>query len=257
MKNLFIKSLIISTLSISLFSCKKSTEEVAPAIAASQPLSLNITNLANSKGIDFTNTFTTPNGERYNISSFRYYVSKIRLVKQDGSEYAIAGKYLLVNPSTPTYALGNVPTGDYKSIKFGIGIDSLTNHSDPTIHQISNPLAIQSPGIHWSWKSGYIFLMLEGSCDTTEAKNDVQTYGQFSKPLTFHIGTDMMYREVVLSSNFTVGEGGKELKLEANLDAFFKNIDLKKENVTHSMGAGAALAKKAADNSATMFAIKN
>ncbi|WP_156026801.1 MbnP family protein [Sporocytophaga myxococcoides] len=246
---------ILSLLFIMLTSCKNTEDTPQPA-TQTQNLSLKMSTVIGNKPIDFTSVFTTEAGARYTLSSFRYYVSNIRLVKQDGSEYPITGKYLLVNPATEDYDLGQVPVGDYKGLKFAVGIDSVTNHADPTVYPTNNPLAIQSPGMHWSWSSGYIFLMMEGSCDTTNTNTDVQTFGQFSHPLFYHIGMDMLYREVNLDNvSFAVNANDKKtLHVQTYLNNFFTGIDIKTENASHTMGS-VPLATKLANNIQTMFSV--
>jgi len=54
-----------------------------------------------------------------------------------------------------------------------------------------------------------------------------------------------------------LGDAPKEIKLEANLDNFFTNIDLKKEYLTNSMGKGAPLAMKASKNIPTILVSNN
>lgn len=247
---------VIAGLFLSLSSCKNNEETPEPA-SQTQNLSFKMSTVIGSKPLDFTSVFTTTAGARYTLSSFRYYVSNIRLVKQDGSVYPITGKYLLVNPAIENYDLGEVPVGDYKGLKFAVGIDSVTNHKDPTVYPTTNPLAIQSPAIHWSWNSGYIFLMMEGSCDTTDTNTDVQTYGQFSHPLFYHIGMDMLYREVNLNNaSFAVkANEEKSVHIQADLDKFFAGIDIKTENGSHTMGS-MPLATRLANNIQTMFQVK-
>jgi hypothetical protein len=36
----------------------------------------------------------------------------------------------------------SVPVGNYKGFKFTVGLDSATNHKDPTLYSASNPLII-------------------------------------------------------------------------------------------------------------------
>lgn len=258
MKNILLKTAVISTLFSSiLIGCKKedAATPTTPA-ATTQDLSLKMTSMVGSSALNFYSSFSTTSGQRYTLSMFRYYVSNIRLVKSDGSEYPITGKCLLVTPSTENYDLGQVPIGDYRGLKFNIGLDSLTNHSDPTLYPTTNPLAIQSPGIHWDWNSGYIFMMIEGSCDTTTTNTDVLTYGQYSHGMFFHIGMDMLLRTVDLSTSaFSVSSGSaKVVNIQADVNKFFTNIDLKTQNESHTMGS-MSLATTGADNIPTMFSV--
>lgn len=257
MKSLFLKIifLFIST-TLLLTNCKKKKDEVAPG-NQTQNVSIKMNPVVGNDALNFSSVYTTNSGQKYTLSMFRYYVSNIRFVKTDGSEYTIAGKYLLVTPSVSNYELGEIPVGDYKGIKFTVGIDSATNHSDPTPYPANHPLAIQSPAIHWSWNSGYIFTMIEGTCDTTVNNTDVLTYGQYSHGMFFHIGMDPLKREVDLSnSSFSISaETAKTITVKTDLNKFFTGIDLKTENTSHTMGT-MPLATKAANNIPSMFSLQ-
>lgn len=239
-----------------LIACKKDEDTPDPQVT-SQSLSLRLTPMVGDDTLKFNTSFTTENNVRYTLSSFRYYMSNIRLVKSDGSEYPISGKVFLVNPNTSDYSLGNVPVGDYKGIRFSVGLDDVTNHLDPTTYPISHPLAIQSPAIHWSWNSGYIFLMIEGSCDTTAANDDVLTYGQYSHGMFFHIGMDDLLRNVdVDNTTFTVSSNtSKVLNVHSDINQLFTGVDMKTENESHTMGS-MPLATKVANNISAMFTIE-
>lgn len=249
----FISILMISV----LVACKKKNDEPAPVTSpTNQSLTLRMTPKVGNDTLDFASTFITENNERYTLSMFRYYMSNIRLVKNDGSEHKIDGKVFLVTPNTSDYNLGEIPVGNYKGIRFSVGLDSVTNHLDPTKYPISNPLAIQSPAIHWDWNSGYIFLMIEGSCDTTATNNDVLTYGQYSHPMFFHLGMDPLLTNVEIdNSSFTVMPGQKNvLNLHSNVNKLFNGVNLKTENESHTMGS-MPLATKVAKNIPSMFTI--
>lgn len=256
MKNPFVTLLLFVSATLAFTHCTKKKEEVTPASNQTQSVALRMNPTIGNDPLNFSSVYTTNSGQKYTLSMFRYYVSNIRLVKTDGSEYNVTGKYLLVTPSVSDYALGELPVGDYKGIKFTVGIDSATNHSDPTPYPASHPLAIQSPAMHWSWNSGYIFTMIEGTCDTTVNNTDVLTYGQYSHGMFFHLGMDPLKREVDLSNSaFSISaETSKTIAIKADLNKFFTGIDLKTENTTHTMGT-MALATRAANNIPSMFSI--
>lgn len=186
----------------------------------------------------------------------RFYMSNIRLIKSDGSEYPLTGQYQLIDLSKSHFHLGEVPVGDYKGLKFSVGLDSATNHMDPTVYPSTNPLAMQSPNMHWSWNSGYIFMMVEGSCDTTVANTDVLTLGQYSHSMFYHLGMDMLLRNVDLSNSaFSIVSGtDKYVSIQMDMNEFFTGVDLKTENQTHTMD-NMMVATKTANNISTMFSI--
>lgn len=237
------------------YSCKKSKETEPTDDGVTEELLFHVHHMVSDKPLNFSSVFKTISGQKYTVSMLRYYLSNIRLVKTDGAEVPVTGKYLLVTPGIADYSIGQVPVGDYKGLKFSVGIDSLANHSDPTAYPAGHPLAVQTPAMHWSWNAGYIFTMIEGSCDTTLNGTDTLKFGQFSHGMFFHIGMDKLYRTVELNSSFSITTtGSNTLVLQTDLNKFFVNIDLKKENGTHTMDA-MPLATKGANNTPSMFSI--
>ena len=61
-----------------------------------------------------------------------------------------------------TVQLQGLPNTTFKSLKFSIGLDGKTNHSDPNQYPPKHPLNPLLNNLHWSWQGGYIFLAMEG-----------------------------------------------------------------------------------------------
>ncbi len=59
-------------------------------------------------------------------------------------------------------SLHDVPAGEYRSIRFAVGVDSETDAGDPARWPADHPLNPNLNGLHWSWQGGYIFLAIEG-----------------------------------------------------------------------------------------------
>jgi cytochrome c peroxidase len=55
-----------------------------------------------------------------------------------------------------------VPAEEFKAIRFRVGLDSETDASDPQTWPADHPLHPDVCGLHWGWKSGYVFLAMEG-----------------------------------------------------------------------------------------------
>ncbi|MFN0049778.1 MAG: MbnP family protein [Cytophagales bacterium] len=256
MKNTFkFASTIALTVSL-LTSCTKKEDQPAPvSTPQTQKVSLNFSHVAGDKTVNFADVFTSTKGAKFTLSMFRYYVSNVRFVKADNTEQTVPGTYFLVSPNNPVCDLGQVPVGDYKGVKFAVGVDSVTNHADITKYPASNPLAVQSPGIHWSWNSGYIFVMVEGTVDTTAGNIDVLTFGQYSKGMFFHLGTDKLYKKVELLQPISVKkEGEKTVSIKTDINTLFANIDLKTQNATHTFSNN-SIATLAGANIPSMFSI--
>src|SRR5690606_30321032 len=81
---------------------------------------------------------TSAEGQVHHFSELKYVISNIRLVKADGNEvpYHISDLdkgAIVVNhakPQTLDYVLSNVPAGEYKQLKFGLGVRADLNILD-------------------------------------------------------------------------------------------------------------------------------
>lgn len=205
-------------------------------------------NTAAAYGVDFQDA----GGRKFNLGDFQYYISNIVLIKSNGSELPLSGKVVLANPARRAYELGIVPVGNYNGFKFILGLDSVTNHGDPTLYNADHPLAIQSPGVHWTWNSGYIFMKVEGFVDTTLAANGPADLEYF-----YHVGMDAQKRLIDFSTSaFTVTSGlDYEIGLEFDLLEILHNVDMRTENETHTFN-NLPLAVKIADNWQGAFSIE-
>ena len=110
--------------------------------------------------------FVGPFNNKMVFSRFQYYISNVVLTKEDGTTYTVpkdSSYYLITHKDNalPKVELKNIPIGNYKSIQFMIGIDSISNL---TIEPKLLPSALDPlNGMYWSWNSGYIFLKTEGT----------------------------------------------------------------------------------------------
>ena len=246
-------ALLMAT-SVFLISCKKDKEDAAETTPESteQNLTFHLHTQVGNQLANYSTTYTQASGRKFILSDFRYYLSNIVLIKEDGSELPLSGKVILAKPSVQDYSLGAVPVGNYKGFRFIVGLDSVTNHKDPTTYAAGNPLAIQTPTMHWSWSSGYLFFKVEGMCDTTAAANGAANY-----PFFFHIGMDGYKRNINYNSNaFSVLSGqDKEIALVFDLQKVLLNVNLRTENATHTKD-NMMLASKIANNFATAMSVE-
>ena len=99
----------------------------------------------------------------FNISRLEYYLSQFTIVHDGGMETNMNNIYALVDASVATdIQLGNHNITSVEAVKFYIGVDSATNHTDPASYSSTHALAPKSPSMHWGWASGYRFAALEG-----------------------------------------------------------------------------------------------
>jgi hypothetical protein len=109
-----IKKLTVSSalIAVVITGCKKDPNDESPKPASQeQDLALVFKNVAGTSDVDFISAYTTNSSQKYTLSTVRFYMSGISLIKSDGSEYPLTGQYLLVDPSTSHFHLGKVPVG--------------------------------------------------------------------------------------------------------------------------------------------------
>jgi hypothetical protein len=206
-------------------------------------LALEFEHLGNGNPFSYDSVYTDDFGNDYKFTRVQYYVSGVMLEDHVGAMSDVS-EYLLVSPTTSFYDLKDVIAGHYHDLHFVVGLDSATNHGDPS-NYTSGPLAFQTPSTHWSWSSGYIFIMLEGQVDSD---ND----GTFEGTFTFHIGTDNYKSSVAVSYNQELTNGDNHLHLNADYTNFITGIDLSTENMTHTMD-NMMLANKVKANVSSVF----
>ncbi len=128
-----------------------------------------------------TQSYATPAGDQFKITTFRQYISNIKFTKTDGSTYAVPESYYLVDAAVPAsqgLALKDIPAGDYKSLTFTVGVDSARNVSG-----VQTGALDPNNAMFWTWNSGYIYTKLEGT--SPQAPHPA---GAAEGGLVFHIG---------------------------------------------------------------------
>ena len=153
--------------------------------ANSQTVQLHFNNYFGNEPFVFKKEYTTAFGEKLNFVTLNYFISNIKLIKLDGSEFIVPqdSSYFLVkqaDSTTKTIVLKNVPKGKYKSIGFTIGVDSVRNTLPVDKRTGALDVGGAARGMYWVWNSGYIFFKLEG-----KTVSDVDS---LRKNFQYHIG---------------------------------------------------------------------
>lgn len=219
---------------------------------AHAPLKVNFHTSFNGSPLQYNTTYTV-NGTQLKVNFLAYYITKIRFVKDDNTEFAL-DTVLLVKADQISSVVKGLETGHYSAIKFDIGIaDTAINLGDPSVYPANHPLAIQSPSMHWSWSTGYIYLRLDGLVDTSAS----QTSGT-NATLRFHLGTFPLVRTITISLNDYFIDGSHdvhhayEADVYFHVEDFFTGIDLRQNRVTETMN-NMMLAISAANNLGNAF----
>ena len=132
---------------------------------------------ADSLGISFQHTLTgkplildslryeTSANETFSISRLSYLLSEFELQGMSGSWQAVPNSIQWIDAMKhrTQILLDSIPEGDFKAIRFSIGLSEAVNHSDPNLYAAKHPLNPSLNNLHWNWQTGYIFLALEGT----------------------------------------------------------------------------------------------
>lgn len=189
------------------------------------------------------NTTYTINGVAVQFTAIQFYVSGIEL--GDASDFDAPDTYLLVKAGQMMYDVGEITAGTKPSLRFNVGIDSVTNHLDPSTYEATNPLAFQSPSMHWSWDSGYIFFRIDGKVDT-------DADGTPDTDMQIHIGKDSFLTPVALTLDDEVDSESHMINIMMDFSKAFTGVDPATEYLTHT-GDNPALAAKVAANIPSIF----
>lgn len=138
-----------------------------------------------------TGVYTDSKGEKYSITTFKYFISNIVLKNADGSSYTVPrdSSYFLVNEENASHliTINHVPAGNYNGISFTIGVDSL-KCTEPIGNRTGDlDPAGAAADMYWTWNSGYIFLKMEGNstalpADANTFQYHIGGFGGYSSP---------------------------------------------------------------------------
>lgn len=200
----------------------------------------------------YNEVYTDVNGRNFTFTLSRYYISNIRLIDEYMNEVNIDA-YLLVKPEKQNlFTLDTIPPGKYAGLKFDIGLDSITNYSNPSNYPEGNPLAIQKDvSMHWG-SPGYYFVKLEGKVDTSVALNRLPDF-----KWELHLLTDELLRTVEIMRPFELKPGiDVNINLVCDFRKWLHGIDLRIDHTTNSININTLLARRVADNIPEAFHLK-
>jgi len=247
------KILFVLLAGLVFVACKKDPKDPAPTptpapttgsikfefepVVGTQSLTLNTVNYVNA------------NKDTFNVSIFRYYISNVKLVKEDNSLYTVNNSYYKIDHNTAgknLITIGNVPIANYKAVQFLLGVDSTKNVSGAQEGDLA------PSDMFWSWSTGYIMAKLEGTSPQSTATGN---------NLRYHIGGFQGANKVLKNIDLPFGtttanvsaSNTPEVHLKTDILKWFEGSDTIKIanlSVVHMPGANAL---KIANNYKNMF----
>lgn len=260
MKKIFFLISIISAL-YTFQSCTKNSTNSG----TTGSIKIELDHLVNGSAMQYNKDYVNAAGETMQFTLFKYYLSNFSLVNTDGTIYTLPKDecyFLIEEPASganPIITLTNIPQGEYKEVRFIIGVDSLKNCASSS--ERTGALDPATSGMYWAWNSGYIFLKVEGTSPVLV--NNPNTTGS---SFAYHIGLFGGYSSATVNNIKSIalsksGEVAKvssvitpQIHIAADIMEIFKNpntFSLASKPTIHVDPAS----KTIADNYADMFSL--
>lgn len=226
--------LLILTI-LALGSCKKkeTTEEIQPEVTSGS-VNFNLKYTVDGAVLLFdTINYTNQAGNQYSISKLVYYLSNFSFKNTNGSTYESHSLHYVdaQRLSSNQFMLEGIPNGDYVSVSFNLGIDSVRN--------IPYGLPATTDNLSMEWPipmgGGYHFLRLEGYYRDTCC----------TPGYAMHLGTNASLITITLPHTFSITGNTVGMQLTMNVNEWFKNptpYDFNTDG-NFSMGNAAAMQK--------------
>lgn len=249
MKNILLNISLFCTIGLLITSCTRKDPIVTPVSTTdSGVVKLEFFNNVGASSLNMGNQwYKNDLGDSFKVTKFNYYISNVKLNGSNISYTEPSSYHLIqqIDPSSTSFNMAGVPAGQYTSITFTIGVDSLHNVSGAQTGALD-----PANGMFWSWNTGYIMLKLEGN-----SPKSTQANGEFFFHCGGFTGVNSVVRVVTLnlSQTITVTKSGiNHIHLTSDVLQLVKSVDFSTLNVIHMPGPDA---KMLADNYSTMFTI--
>ncbi|WP_316820907.1 MbnP family protein [Pedobacter gandavensis] len=261
------KILTIVTLSSLLFTACSKDKDAINAVESTGKTTVTFDARFGNQDFALNTDFTT-GGRTFNFNKFRYWISNVVLVNTNGEEFKVPASYYLleetgtisltgVNNDLPTtvypatkredVVLKDLKAGDYKTLKFSVGVDSRYNDNLSLLAGELSPLNGMT-NVSWMWLTSYIFTSATGK--VTEAAN--------TKNLKIETGLNANYKTVTLElPQFLKVSATKSSGIVLNVD-LAKVLDGIDVMTTPVVGAAQAstMAAVAGNYSTKVFSVK-
>jgi hypothetical protein len=203
----------------------------------------------------YNSLMQTEDGKKLKISLAQLYLTDFQLEKLDGTFYKVPDALILKIQDETTYEVGKVPAGNYKGIRFKVGLDPETNKKVPG----SEASDLLNRKEMWFGNSaqpeGFIFFNIKGNVDTTRANSSDENA---LVPFEYRIGTDRNYVQVIMPEyRYTILPNRADfLHFKIDISRIFNGVDISKAaglSVKTPAENNTPIADQLVKNIATMF----
>lgn len=151
-------------LALTVTSCKKDKKDDTTTTPATNSVTLHFEHVwgPNEYAFNLNTDYVHPvTNDSLNFVTLKYYVSNVKFLRADGSQWIQSESYYLLDLATNPdgdLLISGVPQGEYVGVEYTLGVDSTRNVSGAQTGALSTTY-----GMFWSWNSGYIFSKIEGT----------------------------------------------------------------------------------------------
>jgi hypothetical protein len=185
---------------------------------------LKINHLLGTTPFALNATSSNNNGNILNVSRLSYYISSISITHDGGTTTNISSHWILANATTQVYELlGNYNMVSIEKVTFSIGVETPTNHEDPSLYAAAHPLAPKSPSMQWGWSAGYRFVAMEGLAGTSTPNQVYQLHG---------LGDVNFFSQTILTAG-TSDANGLVIELNADYEKALNDINVASGIISH------------------------
>ncbi len=208
-------SLIALSAILMFASCKPEEPIVDPP--SNQGLSLTMKFKPKFKGnaVSWATAYVNNSADTMSFDKIKFILSNFVLEKENGELFYIPDgyAYLSLKDGRDSVIFTNLPSGNFKSLRFMVGLDSAVNHSDPASRALDHPLSPSLNEMHWGWAGGYIFNVVEGYYLNNG------TNAAFS----YHVALEKNARIHSFVENYSMSKNSR-MTFDVNLDKYFDNV---------------------------------
>jgi hypothetical protein len=201
--------------------------------------------------LELNRIYTNEAGNELSVSKLKYLLSNFKMTNKDGDIIEFDSSYVFIDYSTGRvdFELNEVEVGNYQSIRFNLGVDSLINSTDPNIFPQDSPLNPIVNDMYWNWVDGFIFMSIEGL---------IYEDSELKDAITYHIGLNKSNIVIEINDEFEIDET-ENINIELDVAKIFKSETQISVNdypfVTHSK-SDFGLSDALAVNIKSSFSIK-
>jgi len=202
-----INKLLLVFLPFLFFACQEDKEKTST-------LELEFIHKVGNEDFEYNTIYQNEAGNEFSLRLWRTYISDVQLIKSDGEVYSIPESYHLIEPvqnSRFSLDLDEIPSGNYQSIQFYIGIAGEENLSGEIVGDLD-----PSNNMAWNWTTGYKFIRMDGEFEDLSGNR---------RGVIVHIGTEANLKSQVFEFTEEMNMTGQSNKLsfELNLLEAFQN----------------------------------